>query len=517
VPTCARSDFGDDGILRTQGNTANAECMATYPSILNFDAARGDSPTDFAEDVTCVAVLGTGGCGFEQQLEAILKALTPTTAQEWTHPDFVPIGTPGAPAGLDKPFFGMSQPHGNGANNGFVRKDSVLAIIPLTDEEDCSAHDRELFNPTSPTYPTEPNLRCFAHGEQALHPVSRYVNGLLQLRAQPNLLVYAPIVGIPVDLAPGPGERPNYDVLVGDPSVRDPRMIEMIDPSMPTRLVPSCNTSNGIAFPPIRIVRVAQQLEQRGAGVTVQSICQDSFEDALREIIVQIRSALNAACLPRQLNVEADGSVSCDVLAVLRPDMGACEDYGYSPKMDENGQPVVEPGATGPRPVCVIPQIVPSAENRMNREAPSGTGWFYDNYTQEAQDNCFKPDRPTYQRIGFSGTQPPSGAEVRLECFVAVQGGGNESDIQIGTFCDPAPGAVVPDDNPCPNGRAPEGDVALACDPVTRACGVPCEADVDCRNAGLIGYVCDTRPLNVVDPDSDRSEPYNFCVNPTCS
>src|SRR5690606_13304931 len=172
-------------------------------------------------------------------------------------------------------------------------------------------------------------------------------------------------------------------------SVRDPRMIEMVDPSMPTRLVPSCNNERGLAFPPIRIVKVAQLLDQAGAGVTVQSICQESYANALREIIAQIRSALGAACLPRQLNVEADGSVSCDVLAVLPAGMGRCEDHGYTPKLDENGRPVVE-GSSGDRPVCVIPQIVPSADDRRDRAAPSGTGWYYDNYTTEGEENCLE-------------------------------------------------------------------------------------------------------------------------------
>ncbi len=509
VPTCARSDFGDDGILRTQGRTDMTGCSATYPNILNFRTDSGVTPDAFARDVTCVANMGTGGCGFEQQLEAILKAVTPTGPQTWTRSDFIPVGTSGAPHGLHRPFFRMSSPHGNVANDGFVRDNSVLAIIPLTDEEDCSAHDPELFNPSSPTYSgTDLNLRCFAHGEAALHPISRYAQGLLQLRAREQLLIYAPIVGIPVDLAPGTGERPNWDLLVGETSVRDPRMVEQVDPAMPNRLVPSCNTANGIAFPPVRIVRVAQQLAAAGAGVTVQSICQDSFAAALREIIVQIRSALGAACLPRRLNVEADGSVACDVLSVMPGGMDC--PAGYEPKRDDNGNPIIE---SGDRRVCIIPQLVPTSAEVGAGTPPAGNGWYYDYYTNEGAENCQSGTEP-WQRIGFAGMQPVSGAEVRLECFLAVQGTGTD-DIQIGTFCDPTEGG--PPGNPCPSGTSPEG-TPLSCDPVTRACGVSCTSDADCRGAGLIGYVCDGRPLSEIDPEFEgNSDPYNFCVNPTCS
>jgi hypothetical protein len=515
VPTCGRADFGDDGVLRTQGRTDIAGCAATYPGILNFRAGSGVTPTAFARDVACVANVGIGGCGFEQQLEAVLKAVSPRAATNWTAPGFVAVGTPGAPRGLERPFFRMSEPHGDGLNNGFARPDSVLALIPVTDEEDCSAFDGELFNPMSAVYgATDLNLRCFVHGDQAQHPVERYTNGFLQLRDRPGLLIYAPITGVPVDLAQQPGQPINWDALVSNnPDLRDDRMEERVDPTMMNRLTPSCNVpGRGVAFPPVRIVRVAQQLEAAGAGVTVQSICQESFRGALTEIIRQIKSALGAACLPRALNVNADGSVDCDVVILQPPGQACSEAAGLTPKLDDTGTPIVE----GDRALCVMRQLVPSADDRGGRRDPTGTGWFYDNYTATGEENCSRSGS-TYQRIAFAGTQPVSGAEVRLECFLAVQGGGG-TDIAIGTFCDPAqaPGSAG---NLCSSAQNPERTGALSCDPVGRTCGVPCMNDAECRSAGLIGFVCDTRPLSEVDPArfSGNDAAYNYCVNPTCS
>ncbi len=287
VPTCARADFGDDGILRTRGRTDIPGCAATYPPILSYTAFGGTDPVDFAFDVACVANVGTGGCGFEQPLEAVLKAITPTRVQSWTATGFVPVGTAGAPGGLDRPFFRNTPPHGDVANSGLVRDDSILAVVMLTDEEDCSAHDPELFNPSSPTYSaTDLNLRCFAHGESALHPFGRYVRGLLQLRRHPSRLAFLPIAGIPVDLEPAPGRPIPWDRLVGSVSERDPRMVEQVDPSMPNRLVPSCNVAGrGIAFPPIRILQAAQGLEAAGARVAVGSICQETYSGALTTLL----------------------------------------------------------------------------------------------------------------------------------------------------------------------------------------------------------------------------------------
>ena len=507
VPTCARSDFGDDGILRTTGRTDIMGCMASYPPFLNFTPDGGRTPDQFGTDVGCVATVGTGGCGFEQQLEAILKAASPSAPTSWTADGYAP-----------PMFFRGTSGHADDQNDGFVRDNSVLAIIPVTDEEDCSALDPELFNPSSATYgATDLNLRCFAHADMALHPISRFVDGYLQLRRSAGLLIYAPIVGIPVDLAPGPGESPNYDQLVGPPGTRDERMEERVDPATPNRLVPSCDIpGRGQAFPPVRIVRVAQELQNRGAGVTVQSICQDDFSGALREIIRQIASALGAACLPRQLNVEADGSVDCDVVAEMPEGVG-CEALGAAGevRLDTDGNALFTEDGNS---ICTIFQRVPTREQKMAGTEPSEPGWYYDDYTMDVQSNCGTAVIQG-QRVAFT-SEPPSGATVRLECFQSVQSGGeNVMRAQVGTFCDPEspPSAESSDPNPCGGGVDPAGrDNVVQCDRVTRACGVPCTNDSDCRAAGLVGFVCDTRPLNEVDESLMSTEPHNFCVNPTC-
>jgi hypothetical protein len=64
----------------------------------------------------------------------------------------------------------------------------------------------------------------------------------------------------------------------------------------------------------------------------------------------------------------------------------------------------------------------------------------------------------------------------------------------------------------------PSGSGNFTCDPLARTCGVPCTSNADCTTAGLLSYVCDGRPMNVVsgDPD-DPADAYNFCVNPTCN
>jgi hypothetical protein len=121
--------------------------------------------------------------------------------------------------------------------------------------------------------------------------------------------VYAPIVGIPPDLAPPSGLSPDYDALVSpDPWVRDDRMEERVDPAMPRQLVPSCNVPGvGTAYPPVRIVQVAQGLELAGANVTVQSICSTSYDPITGETRADYGSAIEE--IIRRIYRGLDGSL----------------------------------------------------------------------------------------------------------------------------------------------------------------------------------------------------------------
>ena len=486
VPTCSAPDFGDDGVLRTRGNTDAAGCMASYPSFLTFDRDSGVSAEAFARDVACVATAGIGGCGFEQPLESILKALSPSFATPWTAADFTP-----------PTFHRNTHGHADGENDGFIRDQSVLAIIPLTDEEDCSARDPALFDPAGPFSGTHLNLRCSAHPEQ-LHPTDRFVQGLLQLRQDPRRLIYAPIVGVPVDLVPTGNDAPNWDTLLSDdPAIRDERLEQRADPTAPDRLQPSCNVpGRGVAYPPIRILRVGEQLEAAGAGVTVQSICQSSFEGALTQIIGWVRRALARSCIPRRLNLGPDGAVACNVVAVV-PEGVDCSAIEGSEARRQDGVPVLRDG----RSVCVIPQLIP-VDRSAGADEPVGHGWYYDTFTSEALTSCGA------QRIAFT-VQPPTGSTLRFECFQSVDDAA-PGEVTLGSFCSPE------QEDLCAAGTS-WGGAPLACDPHTRTCGVRCQTNADCRAAGLVGLVCDRRALSEVSPtDFTGGEPHDFCVNPTC-
>ena len=272
VPTCSMPEGGEDGLFRT--SSAGAGCRASYPSFLTFNSAGAGSSEAFAESVACVLQAGTTGCGFEQPLEAGLKALSPGAPTSWTAADF------SAPE-----FLGGGSGHGDGAHRDFLRDDSILGVIVLSDEADCSVSDPALFDAGSTTYAGPLGVRCFEYEDEALYPVSRYIDGLLQLRRYPSRLVFAPIVGVPVDLAPTSGTAADWDSILSDD-----RMQQTVDPMTGgSSILPSCEVSGvGRAFPPRRMVRVAQELEARGASTTVGSICQSSYAGVLNGIIRQL-------------------------------------------------------------------------------------------------------------------------------------------------------------------------------------------------------------------------------------
>jgi hypothetical protein len=157
----------------------------------NYGATLGDT---FA----CIATLGTGGCGYEQPLESIRRALSPSTLE----------------------------------NDGFLRDDSLLAVVILSDEDDCSAFDTDLFDAPTPDG-VDGDFRCFAEGVRCdgppeqlgtrehcvarddspyITPVDDFVRDLRAVRPQQSRLLVAGILG-DTEVTVGPNDDDDLDVL----------------------------------------------------------------------------------------------------------------------------------------------------------------------------------------------------------------------------------------------------------------------------------------------------------------
>lgn len=203
-----------------------------------------------SEQIGCTAQVGTAGCGFEQPLEAMRRALDGSV----------------------------------GLNAGFFRSDSVLAVVIVSDEDDCSASDPVLFDPSlGPLI----SYRCFQHGvvcdpdtpdtpgdkngcvsredSAYLFSVQGYVDFLESLRP-PGRLIVATISGPaePVSVTLEPGA-----ILSLDDSCTGP--------------------VTGGADPAVRLEQFASSFGQHGSSA---STCDSDYGPALSVVATAIAAAL---------------------------------------------------------------------------------------------------------------------------------------------------------------------------------------------------------------------------------
>jgi hypothetical protein len=507
VATCSPG-FGDDGVLRidsAHGAGCPTDLRGTYPAgVFDFYAGSPVLPAQFATDVACVAALGTAGCEYEAQLEAPLKALTPA-----------PTGSGGSPvpwthAGYRPPtFFGDTYGHGSDptTNGAFVRPASVLAIVIVSDEDDCSTPTPRIFSPDDPAYVgSDPSPRCHTFASE-LWPIERYVDGFIGLRANPALLMFGAIVGIP----------PARSGMSATEILSDPAMQERIDPAHPSALVPSCIAPGGsaVASPPIRITQLAGALYDAGATTTVQSICNTDFSPAFEEIIRLVSEAIDGHCLYQPLDPDGNGFVDCDVDVVLPP-MAHCSELEHPEAYERRDDEVARlaDGTEVRREVCRMRQV---GRAGAGREA----GWAYDDGDARLAPGWSHLAAGCTQDIALSLIEPVFGAEGRLSCertLLAPTSG----PVAIGAPCDPSTGLTRARPSlACSAGTAAPGNaIAFSCDPFRDACQIACARDEDCVAAGLPSYQCDQRTaaayFDVPPTGIAADDIHGFCVRPTC-
>ena len=289
---------GDDGRLQRDGNTtlegASVTCSEQPTPFLTHQAGR-DAIASTASDLACLVRRGTGGCGHEQQLESALRAVWPGAGER------EPIGGPAAG-------------QGDGENAGFLEpeSDALLAVIALSDEDDCSHPDAHFLWPSSRLDRDDPadarlltqglRARC-ALNPDALYPLERYLDGWRALRGgRAERVFFAALVGAPPD-AVGPevlagtdfddaADRERfYDELLAHPQMQiavDERGTD--DPS-DDAIRPSCFTDSGTSSPPARFTELARAF---GGYGLVQSLCGDDYAAAVEAIAARIDQLMAA-------------------------------------------------------------------------------------------------------------------------------------------------------------------------------------------------------------------------------
>ncbi len=296
------SGQGDNGIL--QNAPRNAGCSPPAGQFIsdigNPDGTRITNYTgDLADVFGCVVRLGIDGCGFEQPLESMLRALDGRNAQ----------------------------------NAGFLRPDALLGVVLLSDEDDCSTEDTQMFD-TSQNSIDDPlgplsSFRCFDFGvvcdpdnprttgakagcrpredSAYMYPVQRYIDFLRGLKSDPFDVIVAGIIGNP------------DPVVVGADMNGNPR------------LDPSCMSASGTADPGIRLQSFLEGFPGRR---TISTICNEDLSDALTVIAELLRSAIGVPCLSGPITLPLDCTVE-DVQLLGQPS----EERTELPPCDNPGNP----------------------------------------------------------------------------------------------------------------------------------------------------------------------------------
>ncbi len=263
---------GDDGLLQSTARGACAPPTGPFRFIEDIALDGGGRQKNYSgtleETFECIAALGTGGCGFEQHLESMKRAL------DGSHPE----------------------------NDGFLRPGAFLAVVFIADEDDCSAHDSAIFDDRSSTDDVGSAL-----GGRSLRCTEW---------------------GVTCDggtIARGPGEYASCEPRRDSPYIQDPayyaeflRGLKPQDPGLvliaglfgppePFRigdgavglhLLPSCGSDSTEAgdgaVPPIRFRAL---FEEFGDKATMESICGTDLSTALENIAERFRAEFDNTCL----------------------------------------------------------------------------------------------------------------------------------------------------------------------------------------------------------------------------
>lgn len=269
----------DQGIFHTKALGATCDKAMLNPGQHFIISSNGQ--TNFTGDISdvfsCIAALGQDGCGFEHQFESVLRAL----------------GADGADAPPE--------------NANFLREDAYLAIVLITNEDDCSAPPQsDLFDATTGTLsdPLGPlqSYRCNQYGhlcngqqpprtpampmtldncasaeDGRLLRVKDVVAAMKGLKKDPTKVLVAAIAGDPT---PYVVDTYNNDQTGGEnwPEVQH-----------------SCHEDDGTYGDPA--VRIKQWVDGFGANGVFMTICNKDFSEALSVIGKKIGQKIGAPCV----------------------------------------------------------------------------------------------------------------------------------------------------------------------------------------------------------------------------
>jgi hypothetical protein len=241
----ANCDGGDEGLVL--GDPLGG-CPAIAGSYVTTSPSNVTGELDAA--LACAVYVDDGGCGFEQPLEAMKRAVQTTT----------------------------------GEHAGFLRDATPLAVVIAMDEDDCSVTDAEFLGPESPALGPIDSFRCFEFGVTCDEADPRAEGPRTNCRSNETSSYLASVQSYLDALQAARPGGVSVHAIIGDPS---PVEVGRYTPQGATAprptVLPSCSFEDpggglSTAAPGIRLAQLADELGDRGS---VSTWCTGEYDTAM--------------------------------------------------------------------------------------------------------------------------------------------------------------------------------------------------------------------------------------------
>ncbi|HUJ56863.1 MAG TPA: hypothetical protein VLX92_00060 [Kofleriaceae bacterium] len=383
-PSCPSPDPADNGLFQNQPKIAGCSPPSGQfiSDIKNADGSRTKNYTGTLDQaLSCIALLGANGCGFETQLEAMKRALDGTNPQ----------------------------------NSGFIRNGAYLAVIFLTDEDDASVKDKTVYTLMDSQVGGRNDFRvqplfayncdkpisasmgdtysnCTPRTDSYLQDPAFYSQFLSTVK-DPGETVVAVIAGPPPglttnDMPPQMGTSMT-SIMTGSLTINGN--------VQPMALEPSCSaTINGNPAIGRPAVRLASFLSAYGEHGKFYTVCQSDYSAALTDIGNTLFNAISP-CLEGPIDTtDQDANnpgtqLQCTVQDVQNIDTPSEHD--------------------SPIPPCKM-----SSPNTVDASSAIPCFWTDQNTT-----SCPSPDTGYEINIDRGSSPPAPGTVVEVECAITTQ------------------------------------------------------------------------------------------------
>jgi hypothetical protein len=324
--------MGERGVLRRPPAAGTCAATALAAGATYLSSSGGATPqTNFSGDIAaalqCLVQVGASGCNFERQLGAVLRAL-----------------------GAD----GASPP---AENQGFLRADALLALVLLSNADDCSAAQDGLYTVGDTTLASTlgpiTKFRCaeFGHLCNGQPPARRAPNGVVTDTINYDTCMSSEEAGrlIPVATVATAlralKASPESEIVVA--SIQGPAAPYQVHWKAPLlsdtgpwpELSHSCTATDGsFADPGVRLQQLARAFGSNGASY---SICDADYGPTLQAIARRILQMGGRGCFAAVL-VDKDGNggngvqADCTVFDRVPNGTGGVENRPL-PACDANG------------------------------------------------------------------------------------------------------------------------------------------------------------------------------------